>query len=86
MSTIEEVQQTVTDLTAGLTATNAALDAIDAKLDEVRTFIATLSAGAVTQAQLDSLATMLTSAKDATTTAQAHAEAVLVEADALDTP
>lgn len=70
MSTIEEVKTLALDVVA-------ALEATDAKLDEIKTFIETLKAGSVTQEQIDALGVILTSAKD-------KAAAGLAEADALD--
>lgn len=86
MATIEEVTQTVTDMTAALNLANTALDGLDSKLDEIKAFILSLQSGAgpVTQEQLDALAEMVTGAKDAATNAHVKAEAALTEADALD--
>lgn len=72
MATLEEVRAEVTELTT-------TVEAIDAKLDEVKTFIEGIKAGVVTQEQLDSLAALVGAAK-------AKAAAVLVETDALDAP
>lgn len=73
MTTVEEFTVQVTELTE-------VVDAIDSKLDEVRTFIGGLSAGSVvTQEQLDTLSSLIGVAKD-------KAAAVLAEADALDLP
>lgn len=66
MSTIEEIQLKVTDLTS-------TLGSIDLKLDEVRARIAELVAGQpVSQEQLNALNELLTVAKDS-------ASAVLTE-------
>lgn len=70
MATFEELKNSVDNLTNTIIA-------VDAKLDEVAAFIATLKAGTVTQEQLDSLASQVSAA-------QASAEAVLGEADSLD--
>lgn len=71
MATLEEVTTEVANLTSTIAS-------IDSKLDEVRAFILSLSAGTVvTQEQLDALAASITAAKNA-------AGAVLTEADALD--
>lgn len=84
MATVEELEQNITGLTTALTATNSALDEIDSKLDEIRIFIDGLSAGVVTQAQLDALNTLASAAKQSAEEGQAKATAALAEADALD--
>lgn len=71
------ILSTLEELTADITALTNTIGAIDLKLDEVRAFIATLQPGVVTQEQLDQLAAMVGTAKTS-------AEAVLAEADALD--
>lgn len=83
MTSVEEFTQTITDLTTALTATNASLDLLDTKLDEIRTFIAGLTPAA-TQEQLDALAALVLSAKESAQGGQAKAEAALAETDALD--
>lgn len=83
MATIEEVTQSVNDLTVALNASNTTLDLIDTKLDEIRDFIAGLTPAA-SQEQLDALAALVNSAKDAAVAGQAKAEAALAETDALD--
>lgn len=85
MATIQEVNQTTADIVAALNLTNTTLDEVDTKLDEILVFIQGLqSSQPVTQAQLDALAAMLTSAKDTANTGHTKAQAVLTEADALD--
>lgn len=72
MATIQEVEQQVSDLTASL-------QAVDTKLDEIKTFIQGLQQGGqlVTQEQLDALSAKIEAAKGV-------AAANLAEADALD--
>lgn len=73
MATIEDVLSNVDGL-----ANN--LGALDAKLDEIKSFIASLQVGSVvTQEQLDSLNDVLSSLKT-------KSEEVLSETDALDEP
>lgn len=85
MVDIAEVNQHAADIAAALALTNTTLDELDTKLDEVLVFIQGLQGTQpVTQAQLDALAAMLTSAKDAANTGHTKAQAVLTEADALD--
>lgn len=84
MSTVEDLNQTVTDLTAAIATQAASLDAIDLKLDEVRAFIENLPQGVVSQEQLDAAVASLATAKDAILTANTKAADVLAEADALD--
>lgn len=56
MASIDEVIASVSEL-------NGTLQSIDAKLDEVRTLIAALKEGSVTQEQLDQLSSLVESAK-----------------------
>lgn len=87
MSTIQEVEQLVTDMSAGLTAANTTLDSLDLKLDEILAFIQGLGAGSVvTQQQLDNLFASVNSAKVMVDGVQAKTTAALAEADALDDP
>lgn len=72
------LMSTVEELKADLELVNANIAASDAKLDEIRDFIAALKADSViTQEQLDALAALVAAAKGGS------AE-VLAEADALD--
>lgn len=73
MTALEETQQ-------GLTELSNTIAAVDAKLDEVRTFIEGLLAGqGATPEQLQALLDMVNATK-------IHAAAVLAEADELDVP
>lgn len=86
MSTVEDLNQTVSDLTAAISAQSSTLESIDLKLDEVRAFIDALPQGVVSQEQLDSAVAALTAAKDAIVSANTKASDVLAETDALDEP
>lgn len=85
MATLEEVTQTVADLTLALTETNSTLGSLDLKLDEIQTFINTLKGGSVvTQEQLDALADTINAAKLLSDEAKSKSSGALTETDALD--
>ena len=67
----------ITEIIVGLENVNAGISALDAKLDEVKAFIDSLKGSVVTQEQLDQVAALVESAKQATAK-------VLSETDALD--
>ena len=86
MSTFQDALDTLSALLDNVTGLIDVISAIDLKLDEVKGFITTLQAGAVTQAQLDQLAALAGDAGAKAGAAKVQAESVLAEADALDNP
>lgn len=84
MTTIEDILTSMGEVVPSLQTLSASIDSIDTKTDEIKAFIATLKAGAVTQEQLDQLATLVASTKTATADAQTKAEKALGDVDALD--
>jgi hypothetical protein len=72
-----KLMATITEILVGLEGVNSGIAAIDAKLDEVKVFIDSLKGSVVTQEQLDQIAALVDSAKQAT-------DKVLSETDALD--
>ena len=87
MATVDEIKQLALDLKDTGNILVEALVSEDLKLDEIRAFIANLqTGGAATQADLDSIASMLGEAKTIITDAKAKADANLAETEALDEP
>lgn len=70
MATFEEVK-------AGVESAVSSLAALDLKLDEVKAKIDSLSAGVVSQEQLDELAALVNSAKDSSAAVFAEASALV---------